>query len=58
MIFDLEADPKYKQIKLLEAKIKKRIKVGDILEESINPKNFLSGGSKPEKCFKSKFKSD
>jgi len=39
--FDLEADPKYKQIKLLEArKIKKRIKVGDILEESINPKEF------------------
>ena len=39
--FDLEADPKYKQIKLTEARnIKKRIKVGDILEESINPKEF------------------
>lgn len=39
--FDLEADPKYKQIKLSEARdIKKRIKVGDILEESINPKEF------------------
>lgn len=39
--YDLEADPKYKQIKLTEArKIKKRIKVGDILEESINPKEF------------------
>ncbi len=39
--FDLEADPKYKQIKLSEARdIKKRIKVGDILEEPINPKEF------------------
>ena len=39
--FDLEADPKYKQIKLSDArKVKKRIKVGDILEESINPKEF------------------
>ncbi len=39
--FDLEADPKYKQVKLTEAReIKKRIKVGDILEESVNPKEF------------------
>ena len=39
--YDLEADPKYKQIKLSEAqKIRKRIKVGDILEESISPKIF------------------
>ncbi len=39
--YDLNADPKYKQIKLAEArKIKKRIKVGEILEESINPKEF------------------
>ncbi len=39
--YDLEADPKYKQIKLSEArKVKKRIKVGDILEESINPRSF------------------
>ena len=39
--YDLNADPKYKQIKLAEArKIKKRIKVGEILEESVNPKEF------------------
>ncbi len=39
--YDLTADPKYKQIKLAEArKIKKRIKVGEILEESVNPKEF------------------
>ncbi len=39
--YDLNADPKYKQIKLTEArKIKKRIKVGEILEESVNPKEF------------------
>ena len=39
--FDLEADPKYKQIKLSEArKIRKRIKVGELLEEAINPKEF------------------
>lgn len=40
--YDLEAaDDKMLQIKLSEArKIKKRIKVGDILEESINPKIF------------------
>ncbi len=39
--YDLEADPKFKQIKLSDArKIKKRIKVGDILEESIHPREF------------------
>ncbi|MBM7453502.1 N utilization substance protein A [Acholeplasma morum] len=39
--FDLEADPTLKQMKLSDAKkIKSRIKVGDILEESINPKEF------------------
>ena len=39
--YELEADPALKQMKLSEAKkIKARIKVGDILEESVNPKEF------------------
>lgn len=39
--YELEADPALKQMKLSEAKkIKARIKVGDILEETINPKEF------------------
>lgn len=39
--YDLEADPTLKQMKLSEAKQRKnRIKVGDVLEESINPKEF------------------
>lgn len=39
--FDLKADPHYKQIKLSEAKeIRKRVKVGDVLETKVNFEDF------------------